>query len=191
MKMNRPPKFYWWVMGILFIIIVSNCRSTPPKQEPVTSPSPPTPSESPPPSQKAPPPPPAAGESVPPSRIEEPLPPEKPIPEETYFTHTVRWSGETVSIIAGWYTGDIENWKILAEVILKNNPNADVKRIFIGDKILIPESLMKTREPMPKEFVDSFYKRSKPKKGSSKKPGGSSSAEKEPQPSGPKDLLKR
>ena len=26
----------------------------------------------------------------------------------SYYEHTVQWPGETVSIIAGWYTGDIE-----------------------------------------------------------------------------------
>ncbi len=191
MKTNRPLKFYGWVIGILFIIILSSCRSTPPKQEPVTSPPPSTPSESPPPPQKATSPSPQTGKPGPLPKVEESLPSEKPPPEETYFTHTVKWSGETVSIIAGWYTGDIENWKILAEVMLKNNPNADVKRIFIGDKILIPESMMKTRDPMPKEFVDSFYKRSKPEKGSTKKPGASPSGEEEPQLFGPKELPKR
>ncbi len=77
----------------------------------------------------------------------------KPKPKETSYVHTVKWSGETISIIADWYTGDIENWKALAQA----NPNIKANRIFAGNKILIPEILMKTREPMPKDFVDRFY----------------------------------
>jgi hypothetical protein len=84
--------------------------------------------------------------------------------QETYFSHTVRFPGETVSIIAGWYTGDIENWKALAQANPQLNPN----RIHVGLKILIPESMMKTREVMPREFVDSFYGKSKKEKPKSK-----------------------
>jgi hypothetical protein len=100
-----------------------------------------------------------------------------PLQKITYFAHTVKWPGETVSIIAGWYTGDIENWKTLAEA----NPDIDPNIIRAGDKILIPENLMKTREPMPKEFVDSFY----PKKLPSK-PMPPQTKEEEPKLFGPK-----
>ncbi len=95
----------------------------------------------------------------------------------TYFAHTVKWPGETVSIIAGWYTGDIENWKTLAEA----NPDIDPNIIRAGDKILIPENLMKTREPMPKEFVDSFYRKKLPSK-----PMPAQTKEEEPKLFGPK-----
>lgn len=64
-----------------------------------------------------------------------------------------------MSITAGWYTGDIGNWKALAEA----NPNINPNRIYEGKKILIPEKLLKTRDPMTKEFVDSFYPKGKPK----------------------------
>jgi hypothetical protein len=100
--------------------------------------------------------------------------------EVTYFTHTVRFGGETVSIIAGWYTGDIENWKALVEA----NSNIDPKRVLVGNKILIPEDLLKTREPMPQKFVDNFYK-PKQEKGQATKPRPSLSAE-EPKLFGPK-----
>jgi len=77
------------------------------------------------------------------------------------LVHKVRFPGESVSIIAGWYTGEIDNWKILAEV----NPNLNPNVISEGMKINVPESMLKTREPMPREYVDSFYPkaRSKPK----------------------------
>jgi hypothetical protein len=90
-------------------------------------------------------------------------------PPTSYYTYTVKWSGESVSIIAAWYTGDLQNWKILAQANPALNPNL----IFPGIKVLIPENIMKTREPMPKEFVDSFYPKAKvkapPKPGEQKK----------------------
>jgi AAA15 family ATPase/GTPase len=74
-------------------------------------------------------------------------------PEIVCFTHTVKYHGETLSIIASWYTKDIMNYPQLAEV----NPGIDPERIEIGNKIRIPENLLKKTYPMPKEFVDSFY----------------------------------
>ena len=70
-----------------------------------------------------------------------------------FFVHTVKYHGETVSIIAFWYTKSMENWKVVAEV----NGDIDVMDINRGDKIRIPEDLIKTHEPMRKEYVDSFY----------------------------------
>ncbi len=75
------------------------------------------------------------------------------------LVHKVRYPGESVSIIAGWYTGDIENWKILAEVNPGLNPNV----IHEGMKINIPESMLKKREPMTREYVESFYPKLKSK----------------------------
>jgi hypothetical protein len=73
----------------------------------------------------------------------------------------VRYSGETISIIAAWYTGDGENWKAL----VRANPKIDPKLISEGNEILIPERLLKTREPMPKKFVSRFYSKSVEEKG--------------------------
>ena len=63
-----------------------------------------------------------------------------------------------LSIIAAWYTKEPENWKAIA----KANPGINPDLIHEGDRILIPASLMKTREPMPREFVERSY--SKPRK---------------------------
>ena len=110
-------------------------------------------------------------------------------PPTTYYTHTVKWPGETVSIIAGWYTGDIENWKALGEA----NPGINPNRISEGLKILIPENIMKTHSPMPKEFVDSFYPKPKQPKEPSKpatppaKPATPPAEEEEPVLFGPKN----
>jgi hypothetical protein len=65
----------------------------------------------------------------------------------------VKYWGESVSIIAGWYTGDIKNWEALAAA----NPDINANRIVQGNRIRIPETLMIKHDPMPKEFVDSFY----------------------------------
>ncbi len=89
------------------------------------------------------------------------------------FAHTVRYPGETVSIIAAWYTGDKMNYKALAEA----NPDITPRLIHVGMTIRIPESMMVTREPMPKSFVDGFYP-------AEKKP----QPEEEPQLIGPKPL---
>ncbi len=84
--------------------------------------------------------------------------PPTPVKEETYYIHTVKWPGESLSIIAAWYTGDLQNWKVLAEA----NPDINPNKVFERMKIKIPESIMNTKAPMTKEHVDSFYP--KPKK---------------------------
>jgi predicted component of type VI protein secretion system len=84
-----------------------------------------------------------------------------PFQKSTRFVHRVQWPGETISIIAKWYTGKLENWK----AIVKANPKLKPSRIFIGSKIHIPENLLETREPMPQEFLARFTP--KPKKKTS------------------------
>lgn len=106
-------------------------------------------------------------------------PPAKEEPKETYYTHSVKWPGESLSIIAAWYTGDVQNWKELAEA----NPDINPNRIHEGMKILVPESMMTTQTPMTKEHVDSYYP--KPKKPAAK-PSSSHPREDEPVLYGPK-----
>jgi hypothetical protein len=112
----------------------------PPKTEPPPAPVPPPPVR-----QEPPPPPPAAKEIK---------------PQELYFMHTVKWSGETLSTIALWYTGDQSHWKTIAQA----NPSLNPNRIQGGHEILIPERLIKNRNPLPKEYVDRFYNRTKKEK---------------------------
>jgi hypothetical protein len=66
-----------------------------------------------------------------------------------FFLHKVRWSEETLSHIAKWYTGSVKNWKAIAEA----NPELDPKKIGAGDRILIPEDLLISRKPMPLSFL--------------------------------------
>ncbi len=77
-----------------------------------------------------------------------------------HLVHRVRWSGESLSIIAKWYTGGFNNWKTLADF----NPRLKPDRIWVGQEILVPEGLLKTREPMPKSFVGQFAGKAKKKK---------------------------
>ena len=63
--------------------------------------------------------------------------------------HTVHWPGESMSLIARWYTGDSGNWPKLAEA----NPGINPNRIKNGDVIQIPPALLKTREPLPQKVA--------------------------------------
>jgi hypothetical protein len=93
---------------------------------------------------------PAGAEELPQSTVEievEEPPPEVKPPED--LVHTVTYEGETLSIIAKWYTGDLNNWQDLAAA----NPDIDPNRIFIGNEIVIPEELLLTRDPMPQYFI--------------------------------------
>ena len=80
--------------------------------------------------------------------------------ESAPFVHTVRWVGESVSLIAKWYTGSYKNWRKIAAANPKLNPNI----IRIGDKIVIPQELLKTKDPMKRDFISSSKKKSEPVK---------------------------
>jgi hypothetical protein len=59
------------------------------------------------------------------------------------------WPGESLSHISKWYTGKYANWKMIA----KANPGLNPNRIRKGEKILIPQALLKRQKPLPKDFV--------------------------------------
>ena len=65
------------------------------------------------------------------------------------YRHTVRWSGESLSLISRWYTGASRNWRKLA----KANPRLNPNRIKKGNVIVIPPALLKTREPLPQKVA--------------------------------------
>ena len=76
----------------------------------------------------------------------------QPIPSEQkpdFYVHEVRWPGETISVIAQWYTSTWKTW----EDIVKVNFDFDPKMMQMSDKILIPLDLLKTREPMPRNYL--------------------------------------
>ncbi len=78
-------------------------------------------------------------------------------PKRAHFEHIVRWPGETLQIIAAWYTGDSKNWLFLADA----NPHIDSHNVLTGSIIYVPETLLKERKSLPKAFVASYY--AKPK----------------------------
>jgi len=178
------PKVQWWAVGLMLVMICLGCapavrKPDTPAPAPLPKPEIETPKPAALPKPEPAPPPPAAPTPV-------ALPPVEPA--EKHFVHTVKYGGETVSIIAAWYTGDLENWKALASA----NPNLNPNLIFEGNKILIPESLLKTREPMPKEFVDGFYPKARTKTPPSKPvPSPKKEKEEEPDLFGPKQYPRR
>ncbi len=107
-------------------------------------------------------------------------------PQPSYFVHTVRWPGETLSIVAAWYTGSIDTWKELAAA----NPDINPDRIFVGNKIRIPENLMKTKDPMPEDFLWNFIAKPKKETQPSKSPS-SPKKEEEPELFGPKEFPRK
>jgi len=69
-----------------------------------------------------------------------------------YYIHNVRWPGESLSLIASWYTGSSKNWRKLANY----NPRLDPNRIRVGNVILIPPSMLKTRVALPEKVAAKF-----------------------------------
>ncbi len=161
MKTVPGKSIYLALIAFVAAVMLVSCASSPePKPEDTAGPAPTAPEPGAGKEPTALPQPGATGPGVTTAPVAKP----KPSPETAYFVHTVKWRGESVSIIAGWYTGDIQNWKILRD----HNPDINPNRIFEGNKIRIPEYLMKNKAPMTKEYVDSFYSKSPSKKEAGK-----------------------
>jgi hypothetical protein len=158
-----------WAFGLALGMSCVNCGTSPPRpQSPPSSSSrvemPPTPNERSVVAPKTIDTPRSPAPAIQPSPPAPPPATEAPQTKEDFYVHTVKWNGETLSIIAIWYTGDGKNWKPLTEANPEINPNV----IYEGDNILIPESLMKTKEPLPKTFVDRFQQKTSKEKVRSK-----------------------
>ena len=69
--------------------------------------------------------------------------------QPNYLEHKVRWPGESLSLIAKWYTGHLENWKALARA----NPNLNPNRINLGNVIYIPSEMLKTKKLLPRKVA--------------------------------------
>ena len=74
--------------------------------------------------------------------------------------HTIRFSGETLGVIAAWYTGKASNWELLRDA----NPGVNPKKMRPGQLIRIPEGIATRHEPFGKEFVQKFFGGSSKKK---------------------------
>ncbi len=77
--------------------------------------------------------------------------------KKKYFVHTVQWQGETLQMIARWYTGNGGNWKNLADA----NPVINAGRLMVGDKIFIPGNLLKQKKLLTKQYVKNYYTKRK------------------------------
>jgi hypothetical protein len=117
-------------LSLFLIGLLAHCVSAPTQPEPV----------------------PPAPKAVPSPTQAKEAPPRPAEPQPQPYIHEVRWPEETLSHIALWYTGSSNNWKKIAEA----NPGLKPLRIHIGDKILIPEELLKVRKPMPRAYVHSL-----------------------------------
>ena len=57
--------------------------------------------------------------------------------------HQVLYPGESLALIAKWYTGDPGNWRRIADI----NPDVDPDRIFLDQVIRIPRDLAVKTKP--------------------------------------------
>jgi hypothetical protein len=130
-------------LSLILIGLLAHCAPAPKPSAPVPA----APEPVPPPPEPVPP----APEAVPsltPTKVAR-LPSES---EPQPYIHEVRWPWETLSHIALWYTGSVSNWEKIAQA----NPGLKPRRIRVGNRILIPEALLKVRKLMPRDFVHSL-----------------------------------
>lgn len=66
-----------------------------------------------------------------------------------YVSHTIRYSGETLAVIAQWYTGSAVNWNR----IMEHNPDVSPTALRLGQVIQIPLELVVKDDPMPESFL--------------------------------------
>lgn len=71
------------------------------------------------------------------------------VAEPKYLVHEVKYSGETLGLIAAWYTGKTGNWPLIEAA----NPGLKPTRIRLGDLIQVPEELVVKSDPMPKTAI--------------------------------------
>ncbi len=176
-----------------------SCAAAPPKPE---EPAPAPRVESPVVREETPPPTPIPAPAAPPkiepvpqkpaSPVQKPPAPPPPVketkPQPVFYQHTVKYSGETLSIIALWYTGHHDRWKEIAQA----NPDLDPNRIFQGDEILIPEGMLKTHDALPQEFIDRIYSKANRGKGQPKaRTRAAEPEQEEPKLFGPKKTTRR
>jgi hypothetical protein len=74
------------------------------------------------------------------------------LPRQDFHEHLVAWPGETLAMIAQWYTGSKDNWKKIANA----NPNIVAEHLAPGDRILLPPDLLRTTKKMPRDFLATF-----------------------------------
>ena len=86
-------------------------------------------------------------------------------PKPVFFEHKIKFSGETLAAIAGWYTGDAKNWHAIAAANPKLKPN----NLQIGDAVEIPENLITQVEELPKKLPKRLMNQKNPPKVKTRK----------------------
>ncbi len=66
--------------------------------------------------------------------------------------HVVKWPDETLPAIASWYTGSRDQVTTIANA----NPTLDPVHLQQGERIFIPQKILKTRGDMSRSFLDVF-----------------------------------
>ena len=69
--------------------------------------------------------------------------------------HLVKYKGETLRLISGWYTGNADNASRIARI----NGFKDANALILDQKIRIPRYLVTKDTPLMKEDVDFYLKR--------------------------------
>ena len=69
-----------------------------------------------------------------------------------YLEHTVKYPGETLSIIAGWYTGRTDNWRRIVDA----NPGLKPEKIRLGQLIMVPMEIVVQEQPLTADAVRKF-----------------------------------
>ncbi|MBU1168606.1 MAG: hypothetical protein KKD44_03485 [Proteobacteria bacterium] len=104
-------------------------------------------------------------QNLPEIKVEDPI----DVPDVTmkfrFYSHRVRWPDESLSLISKWYTGNEKNQNALA----MEEPIIHPGHVLIGDVILIPNELMITPKPMPRNFIHATQQRKKIKQVISRK----------------------
>jgi hypothetical protein len=67
------------------------------------------------------------------------------------LVHSVTFPGESLSVIAAWYTGATSNTALIA----KANKLSTNKVVKIGQSVIIPPKLLKNRKPLSQAFLRS------------------------------------
>jgi hypothetical protein len=83
-----------------------------------------------------------------------------PAPEPVgpqFLEHRIAHRGETLGLIARWYTGSADNWKRLVDA----NPGLRVNSLQLGQVVLIPEEIVTRSEPLPASMLKSAPNRSR------------------------------
>ena len=77
-----------------------------------------------------------------------PPPPAEPTKTPELFIHRINFSGQTLSSIAKWYTGDASNWRQMVDPV-NTGLTECCARLKVGRVIYIPRDLVTQTKSMP------------------------------------------